>query len=175
MNKVITRLPFPWYDPILSILSRSCYTIQQHYLREFYIKRNKVCAYCKNKGKTHFHHIIPIAEFGMHSNSNLIELCIGCHRKAEIGIINISKKGKYFYRGLRIKRKILLKIYKENTFEDNFSRLHNFPTKKFIIKHLDTDFAIKYLLKTKQTDKLKELFIDWKKEEIIKEIPKIHS
>lgn len=173
---MISNSPIPWFDFILTNLSISCDKFKNHYEKNIPIKYKHLCYICKKQGITHMHHIIPRCELGAHAQTNLIELCPSCHKKVEWNSSLINKDGKYFYWGIKKKRKIARKCYKQNIeFLNNDAILCftlNFNLFKLLIKkHVELDSTIKQLITCKEKERLMRLIIEWKNEGLIKNIP----
>lgn len=100
------------------------------------------CEFCERKD-VHQHHIIPIADFGANTKSNLILLCPHHHLLADYGSLKINAEGKINYAFYKKSQKLLRKYYKEYqeapiTFQE-----------EFIENHLEKDYIIKYFIRYK--------------------------
>jgi hypothetical protein len=158
--------PTPCFDIVLCKLSQNCLFIQIHYQTDLNILYTRQCQVCKEFGPTHMHHIIPRSYLGAHCKSNLIELCPKCHKIMEDD--EITLKGKYFYKGIKKKNKILRKLYVNNITIQPMLESKNYEKFDLVIrKHLAIDSAIKNLIKRKQIQRLNHFMVCWNVEGII--------
>jgi hypothetical protein len=135
------QIPINYEDVILSTLCSIHPKINRHYSRTLKISKKGRCSFCGKSGKTAMHHIVKRQDGGQNSINNLIELCQGCHNRADSGIINLKEQGKEFIFLIRKRNKILKKVYKINPlkFSEEYFNL--------IKKHIYSDVYFKESLR----------------------------
>lgn len=146
-------IPIHYYPIEYQIVSNNNY-LMKLYLDKKFVIHNPNCFLCHNNENLEVHHCIEIMNLGNNKRRNLILLCYECHKKLHNDKtfnpaipIDTSINNKL----LKIKRKLLLKLYRQdNSFIKRF-----FP-KDFVYKHLELNNNIKYLLHKGMNERLKE-------------------
>lgn len=97
------------------------------YLRVLALKRDSgLCCNCGEKAK-HAHHIVPLSIGGNDILSNLVSLCVSCHKKIHVSenikMKNLIKAGREKKNRIQNKKKVKTVILPE--FEKLLTRFKN--------------------------------------------------